>query len=223
MQPLNPALLDNNGFTNNSKKQFNKTIKNQKHISNNIDDHKENSVNNTVSSFEKNNNIDNSDKLTKITKVNDVIQSIFNQNNEEINSSTIFDINRNNNVKISNKDINDSDNSKIGNIGNNSNSYLEENSNFNYYNKESGRPNIDSKKNSTNVSNFSKINGENIIESKNKNDELLEKLNYVIYLLEDQRGQKSNYVTEEIILYIFLGIFIIFVIDKFSRPNKYVR
>ena len=56
-----------------------------------------------------------------------------------------------------------------------------------------------------------------------RNDELLQKLNYTIYLLEEQRAQKSNYVTEEIILYIFLGVFIIFILDKFRQPIKYTR
>ena len=55
------------------------------------------------------------------------------------------------------------------------------------------------------------------------NDILLEKLNYMINLLEEQQDDKTNNVTEEVILYCFLGIFIIFIIDSFSRVGKYVR
>lgn len=55
------------------------------------------------------------------------------------------------------------------------------------------------------------------------NDELLEKLNYMIHLLEEQQDEKTGHVTEEIILYSFLGIFIIFIIDSFARAGKYVR
>jgi hypothetical protein len=54
-------------------------------------------------------------------------------------------------------------------------------------------------------------------------DVLLQKLNYMIHLLEEQQDQKTNNVTEEIILYSFLGIFIIFVVDSFARVGKYVR
>lgn len=54
-------------------------------------------------------------------------------------------------------------------------------------------------------------------------DELLTKLNYMIHILEEQQDQKTGHVTEEIVLYSFLGIFIIFVIDSFARAGKYVR
>jgi hypothetical protein len=54
-------------------------------------------------------------------------------------------------------------------------------------------------------------------------DVLLQKLNYMISLLEDQHDEKTNNVTEEVVLYSFLGIFIIFVVDSFARAGKYVR
>jgi hypothetical protein len=54
-------------------------------------------------------------------------------------------------------------------------------------------------------------------------DVLLKKLNYMISLLEDQQDEKTNNVTEEVVLYSFLGIFIIFVVDSFARAGKYVR
>lgn len=54
-------------------------------------------------------------------------------------------------------------------------------------------------------------------------DELLEKLNYMIHLLEEQQDEKTEHITEEIILYSFLGIFIIFIVDSFARAGKYVR
>ncbi len=52
---------------------------------------------------------------------------------------------------------------------------------------------------------------------------LLEKLNYVINLLEEQKDERTNNVTEEVVLYSFLGIFIIFITDSFARVGKYVR
>jgi hypothetical protein len=54
-------------------------------------------------------------------------------------------------------------------------------------------------------------------------DVLLQKLNYMISLLEDQQDEKTNNVTEEVILYSFLGIFIIFISDTFVRAGKYTR
>ena len=55
------------------------------------------------------------------------------------------------------------------------------------------------------------------------NNKLLSKLDYIIHLLEEQHNEKTNYITEELILYLFLGIFILFVLDSFARASKYVR
>ena len=40
-------------------------------------------------------------------------------------------------------------------------------------------------------------------------NELVEKLNYMIHLLEEQHDEKVNNITEEIVLYSFLGVFVI--------------
>jgi hypothetical protein len=55
------------------------------------------------------------------------------------------------------------------------------------------------------------------------NQVLADKLNYVINLLEEQQDQRTNNVTEEVVLYSFLGVFIIFIVDSFARVGKYVR
>lgn len=55
------------------------------------------------------------------------------------------------------------------------------------------------------------------------NSLLLEKLNYMINLLEEQKDERTNNVTEEVVLYSFLGIFIIFIVDSFARVGKYTR
>ena len=54
-------------------------------------------------------------------------------------------------------------------------------------------------------------------------DVLLQKLDHIISLLEDQRDEKTGHVTEELVLYCFLGVFIIFIVDSFARAGKYVR
>jgi hypothetical protein len=63
----------------------------------------------------------------------------------------------------------------------------------------------------------------NALLDNNSNDLLLKKINYMINLLEEQQDEKTNNVTEEVVLYSFLGIFIIFVVDSFARIGKYVR
>jgi hypothetical protein len=59
--------------------------------------------------------------------------------------------------------------------------------------------------------------------SNDSNQVLIEKLNYMINLLEEQQDQKTGSATEEVVLYSFLGVFIIFVVDSFARVGKYVR
>jgi hypothetical protein len=59
-------------------------------------------------------------------------------------------------------------------------------------------------------------------EAENK-DVLLQKLDHIISLLEDQHDEKTGHVTEELVLYCFLGVFIIFIVDSFARAGKYVR
>ena len=54
-------------------------------------------------------------------------------------------------------------------------------------------------------------------------DALLTKLNYMIHLLEEQQDEKTDNVTEELVLYLFLGVFVIFVVDSFARVGKYTR
>jgi hypothetical protein len=56
-----------------------------------------------------------------------------------------------------------------------------------------------------------------------RDNKLMEKINYMIQLLEEQQHEKTNNITEEFILYTFLGVFIIFVVDSFSRAGKYSR
>jgi hypothetical protein len=52
---------------------------------------------------------------------------------------------------------------------------------------------------------------------------LMEKINYMIHLLEEQQHERTSNVIEEVILYSFLGVFIIFICDAFARTGKYHR
>lgn len=52
---------------------------------------------------------------------------------------------------------------------------------------------------------------------------LIDKINYMIHLLEDQKYEKTANIAEEFILYIFLGVFVIYTVDSFTRAGKYIR
>jgi hypothetical protein len=80
--------------------------------------------------------------------------------------------------------------------------------------------NLNSNSNSNSYSNNYKYNETNLGSS---NQILIDKLNYMINLLEEKQDERTNNVTEEVVLYSFLGIFIIFIVDSFVRVGKYVR
>lgn len=54
-------------------------------------------------------------------------------------------------------------------------------------------------------------------------DKIMEKINYMIHLLEEQKHEKTANVMEETILYMLLGVFVIFTVDSFTRAGRYVR
>lgn len=49
------------------------------------------------------------------------------------------------------------------------------------------------------------------------NAALIEKLNYIIHMMEEKKDEKTGHVIEELVLYCFLGIFIIFIVDTFTN------
>lgn len=69
--------------------------------------------------------------------------------------------------------------------------------------------------------NYNKLSNE--LAGPGTNDEFIEKLNYIIHLLEEQHSERTEHVTEELVLYCFLGVFIIFIVDSFARAGKYTR
>jgi hypothetical protein len=93
------------------------------------------------------------------------------------------------------------------------------------------KPNIDSyssNKAQTNSSYYEHFvpNFQKIADSQNLNGsqgELMTKLNHILHLLEEQQDHKTSNVTEELILYLFLGVFVIFTVDSFTKVGKYTR
>jgi hypothetical protein len=53
--------------------------------------------------------------------------------------------------------------------------------------------------------------------------QLTEKLNYLIHLMEEQQNAKTNHIGEEFMMYTFLGIGMIFLVDSFSKTARYIR
>lgn len=85
-------------------------------------------------------------------------------------------------------------------------------------------PNYSQKNNSENNKKYYSSDSSYSTNANNASNEILiEKLNYMINLLEEQQDQKTGSVTEEVVLYSFLGVFIIFVVDSFTKVGKYTR
>ena len=59
--------------------------------------------------------------------------------------------------------------------------------------------------------------------TKTGEDGVMQKLNYITHILEDIQMEKTSNITEELILYTFLGVFTIFIVDAFARVGKYHR
>jgi hypothetical protein len=239
MFQLNPAPLDseNNNLSESKlfKKSNNKTLKNKKTVEfdeSNITDTKNNEV-----------------LKNKITSLGNLMSKIHENNEEEENYNTNYQSNTiDESISTS---FTDSLNEQLAKIqkmreaGNN----IPQNNFFNndLQNSNSGNNIIGSdndKNNGANLETSNLLNGSNFLKnelskysdsyklnynaSQNNthnydNNKLLSKLDYVIHLLEEQHNEKTNYITEELILYLFLGIFILFVLDSFARASKYVR
>lgn len=57
----------------------------------------------------------------------------------------------------------------------------------------------------------------------NSGDKVMDRLNYMTQMIESIQMEKTNHVTEEFVLYSLLGVFMIYIVDGFSRGGKYVR
>jgi hypothetical protein len=102
--------------------------------------------------------------------------------------------------------------------------YMNESQVKEYYNKM--MPNYTANTNKKNVNNknyYQEQNQNNVYLGADTNQVLVDKLNYMINLLEEQQDIRTNNVTEEVVLYSFLGVFMIFIVDSFARVGKYVR
>lgn len=241
MFQLNPAPLDseNNNLSESKlyKKSNNKTIKNKKNVEfdeSNITDTKNNdllknkitSLGNLMSKIHENNEED--DNFNTNYQSNTIDESISTSFTDSLNEQ-LAKIQKmreaGNNIPQNNFFNNDlqNSNSSIDNINNINNS---KNNVSNLENSDVLNNTAFSKNNLSNYSDSYKLNynaSQNTNTHNYDNNSLLTKLDYIIHLLEEQHNEKTNYITEELILYLFLGIFILFVLDSFARASKYVR
>ena len=241
MFQLNPAPIDseNNNLSESKlyKKSNNKTLKNKKSV-----EFDECNITNT-----KNNEV----LKNKITSLGNLMSKIHENNEEDDNINTNYQSNTiDESISTS---FTDSLNEQLAKIqkmreaGNNipENNFFNnelQNSNSNsktntYSNMNNNASNLENsnvlnasnliKKELSNYSDSYKLNynslSQNIDSHNYDNNKLLSKLDYIVHLLEEQHNEKTNYITEELILYLFLGIFILFVLDSFARASKYVR
>ena len=238
MFQLNPAPLDteNNNLSESKlyKKSNNKTVKNKKTVEfdeSNITDTKNNdllknkitSLGNLMSKIHENNEDD--DNFNTNYQSNTIDESISTSFTDSLNEQ-LAKIQKmreaGNNIPQNNFFNNDlqNSNSSIDNISNSKNNVS------NLENSDVLNNTAFSKNNLSNYSDSYKLNynaSPNTNTHNYDNNSLLSKLDYIIHLLEEQHNEKTNYITEELILYLFLGIFILFVLDSFARASKYVR
>jgi hypothetical protein len=210
---------DDDNIINQKRQAHNKTQK--KFPKENFDTEKVNSILNKI---HKNSKVDDEDKSSLgdfnpppkpessgVSKTNST-ENMMNMTNQQNKNDILFNTlgrapKPNYENGDSNLDLND-----YKNYGNSST--IEE-----YYKKV--LPGYNSNRNPVNKPYYNVMNDSD--RSSTSQDILLQKLNYMISLLEDQQDEKTNNVTEEVVLYSFLGIFIIFVVDSFARVGKYVR
>ena len=68
------------------------------------------------------------------------------------------------------------------------------------------------------------LNSTNMVEPKKQtNQELLDKMNKILEMFEDQKEIKTGQKNEEIVLYCFLGLFVIYIMNSFVNIGRYSR
>jgi len=54
-------------------------------------------------------------------------------------------------------------------------------------------------------------------------EKILDKIQYLTHLMEEIQSEKTANINEEFILYTMTGVFVIYIVDAFSRSGKYIR
>ena len=210
MYQLNPASLDSTKEPLIQNKKNTKTFKNRKQVNFHQPELEENTETNK----------------TKLTNINNLLSKLHDTNEDDDDDNYNFKDqynNKMNDVVSTNSDIINSELEKLNSNSENNltdKTYLNSNINSKYSNLTDSYKSNFEYLNNLNQSQGFNTNTDNISYD---NNQLLSKLDYIIHLLEEQHNEKTNHITEELILYLFLGIFIIFVLDSFAKASKYIR
>jgi hypothetical protein len=211
---------DNDNIINKKRQTHNKTQK--KYPKDNFDQEKVNSV---LEKIHKNSNMDEEDTLANFSpppkpESMGVFKTIATEEMQNMNNT------QNQNMfrtigKAPSPNYENDENLELNNFDSN---YANEKTAEDYYSKfiPGYNNNNNNKNKNPNNKQYYNSNVQNM-SGDNHNDLLLKKINYMITLLEEHQDERTNNVTEEVVLYSFLGIFIIFVVDSFARVGKYVR
>tara|TARA_B100000927_G_scaffold184590_1_gene148682 strand:+ start:335 stop:1051 length:717 start_codon:yes stop_codon:yes gene_type:complete len=233
---VSAAPFENNEENNNSinsKKRYNKTVKRNSGVSRNKVSNLLDKIKKMNEASDRDNNEENVDDLADFIPPPAPISAGVEKTKREepgINVKSAFD------ESVHNQPVQYSELSAVDNS--------DENDDVSYFNKNKMENSIYTDNNEPNT--FSQLNGQSpygtpymmaqgspIIEGynvanpdfkKNRNSgDLEEKINYIINILEDQQDHKTDTIVEELILYCFLGVFIIFIVDSFAKASKYTR
>ena len=162
--------------------------------------------------FQKNDKLNNKIEEMKKTKINSsLLKKLSTPNESEVQNihNTIKEENENVLADFYNDELNHGLNKRMSETKLKQNLYLEA-QNKDYL--------------ISNNLNMDKINNtNNNIQQPYNNQEILNKLNYIINSFEEQKEIKTNQKNEEVVLYCFLGIFVIYVLDSFVYIGKYSR
>lgn len=81
--------------------------------------------------------------------------------------------------------------------------------------------------NSTNFSNYARsytdISYKPPDSKRTGDSQMMDKISYLIHLAEQHHRASTKYIVEEFVLYLLLGVFVIFVVDGFARSGVYRR
>ena len=225
MYQLNPAPIDSTKETSLPKKNIKESFNNNSN--NNSNNNNRTYKNRKAVNFSQDENFE--DK-TKLKNMNNLLSKLHenedeDEDDDEYNNFNVAekttaktDSNTNTNKDLINSELQKMNTYSDNNINNNSILGTSVNSKYSNF-QDSYKSNLQYLNNVNNKQSFN-----NPSPSSNyDNNQLVTKLNYIIHLLEEQHNEKTNHITEELILYLFLGIFIIFVLDSFARASKYIR
>jgi membrane-associated HD superfamily phosphohydrolase len=224
MYQLNPASLDSTEYKLDNTIYKNKTLKN-KNVKFDLENVNRNSFN---YNYTANNKINNNTSDKKIKNLSNLISKLHNKTEQDedlevdyVNYKDLYhtkdkfldDTNIYSNSKELDFNNSISDNTVIHDNNNNKNSYniqdnINEDTDLMNYNK------------NYNTINYSNVDYKKMIEFNNR---ILTKIDNILNILEEQKMVKTKHITEELILYLFLGIFIIYILDSFVKVSKYTR